>query len=284
MKKLLCFLLIIGFIFCSFPSHAFSVVSSGSVSQANMRLSIVNGTAFVDFTSAGALTPYIGHKLIITDSASKTLTGYIKAVGTGETLATTGGPLNDGNLVTNGGFGSDTASWTAGNSATLTSETGGQSGNGLDITKADSGTSGYAYQSITTLSGALYVLNFYHKNGTHQGNVRIGIVANGDTIYSGGALNDADWANYTPKGTASGTTTVISLKISSTSTNQNTHFDTVLLNQVLTPSATGVTITVTPNGATYNWESETSGFNRNDSSGYTYAIYRISRGNIMYFD
>jgi parallel beta-helix repeat protein len=41
--------------------------------------------------------------------------------------------------------------------------------------------------------------------------------------------------------------------------------------QVLTPSTTGVTITSTAGGSLYNWTSETSGFNRNDTS-YTYSI------------
>jgi hypothetical protein len=51
-------------------------------------------------------------------------------------------------------------------------------------------------------------------------------------------------------------------------------FDTASAKQVLTPSSTGVTITSAANGSTYNWASEDSGFNRNDSSGYTYSISR----------
>lgn len=44
-------------------------------------------------------------------------------------------------------------------------------------------------------------------------------------------------------------------------------FDEASLKQVLTPSATGVTITSTPNGGTYNWASIESGFNYNDAGG-----------------
>ena len=58
---------------------------TGAVTQANMRLSTTTGVAFVDFSSAGALTNYLGYQLVITDSTSKTITGYIKAAGTGET-------------------------------------------------------------------------------------------------------------------------------------------------------------------------------------------------------
>lgn len=59
-------------------------------------------------------------------------------------------------------------------------------------------------------------------------------------------------------------------------------FDTVSFKQVLTPSATGVTITSTPNGTTYNWTSIESGFNYNDASGYTYTIESVGgRGSLL---
>jgi len=48
-------------------------------------------------------------------------------------------------------------------------------------------------------------------------------------------------------------------------------FDTASDRHVLTPSATGLTITSTSGGSTYNWTSEASGFNRNDTN-YTYSI------------
>jgi prepilin-type N-terminal cleavage/methylation domain-containing protein len=60
-------------------------LSSGSVTQANMKMSIVNGTAFVDFGAVGSLTSYIGDKLTITDSTGYQLVGWVKAAGAGET-------------------------------------------------------------------------------------------------------------------------------------------------------------------------------------------------------
>jgi hypothetical protein len=48
--------------------------------------------------------------------------------------------------------------------------------------------------------------------------------------------------------------------------------DNVTIKQVLTPSATGVTITSTPDGSTYNWATKEEGFNYNDASGYSYEI------------
>jgi hypothetical protein len=48
--------------------------------------------------------------------------------------------------------------------------------------------------------------------------------------------------------------------------------DNVTIKQVLTPSATGVTITSTPDGSTFNWATKEDGFNCNDESGYSYSI------------
>ena len=51
-----------------------------------MRLSIVNGTAFVDFSEVDALTPYIGRKIKIYDSAGKKLLALLRKQERGETL------------------------------------------------------------------------------------------------------------------------------------------------------------------------------------------------------
>lgn len=53
MKKLLTsFLIALCILSVAIPCHAIS----GTVTLANIRLSLVNGTAFVDFSSAGTLT------------------------------------------------------------------------------------------------------------------------------------------------------------------------------------------------------------------------------------
>jgi hypothetical protein len=67
--------------------------------------------------------------------------------------------------VTNGGFGSDTSSWTAANSASLASIAGGQSGNCLQITE-DGEANPAAYQDITVTPGKLYYVYGYVKEGT----------------------------------------------------------------------------------------------------------------------
>ena len=64
---------------------------SGSVTRANMKISAVDGTAFVDFSAADVLTGFVVggglYKLSIYDSALKAIIGYIKEAGTGETLS-----------------------------------------------------------------------------------------------------------------------------------------------------------------------------------------------------
>lgn len=45
--------------------------------------------------------------------------------------------------------------------------------------------------------------------------------------------------------------------------------------EISTPSATGATIVSTKGGTAYNWATKNSAFNYNDSSGYTYQIYKV---------
>jgi len=53
--------------------------TSGSATFANTTFNFTANQASVDFAEIGTLTPYVGHKITITDSASKTLTGFIKS-------------------------------------------------------------------------------------------------------------------------------------------------------------------------------------------------------------
>ena len=66
----------------------FKTVARGTVTQANMKISAVDGTAFIDFSAADVLTLKLGHLLRVRDSAGRAIQGFIKAVGTGETLDT----------------------------------------------------------------------------------------------------------------------------------------------------------------------------------------------------
>ena len=48
----------------------------------------------------------------------------------------------------------------------------------------------------------------------------------------------------------------------------------VSFRQLVSPSTTGVTITSTADGSTFNWATKEEGFNYNDASGYTYQLER----------
>lgn len=264
MKRFLALLII--FSLFALPCHA---AVTGSVSLANIRLSLVDGTAFVDFSAAGTLTPYLGGKLTLTDSAGKKAIGYIKAAGTGETY----GP----ELVVNGGMetGDPPTGWVARSGATLSSvadeRTGGAGSKGLNVVYGTS--SQTADQSATLTVGAMYVYGGWIKNiDAGNGYLR---------LYDGTGLSLSATVTAT-----SWTYTSVSYRAVNTAGNarlyvtdgagHNVRFDDISLKQVLTPSTTGATITSTRGGTTYNWTSIEAGFNYNDAKGYTYTI--VPRG------
>jgi hypothetical protein len=236
---------------------------SGSVSLANSRLSLVDGTAFVDFSAAGTLTPYLNGRLTVTDSAGKKAVGYIKAAGTGETLGD--------ELVTNGTFTTNTTGWAA-NGAILSVDSG--RFKGVTTFTNDKG----AYQNITLVTGGLYKFS--------------GDAQNVDAYLVYGVMQLTDWSVFgktaflgtglsgtlTAYGVATGTNGRVAINISDGSgTGKTEYWDNVSLTQQLTPSATGATITSTRGGTTYDWESVESGFNFNDSAGYSYTIALAKR-------
>lgn len=130
-------------------------------------------------------------------------------------------------LVTNGGFDSNTTGWTAGNDAVLSSESGGQSGNCLKILNNVTNY-GYAYQAITTVANQNYTISFYQKNGTSGALLYIGTAAGtGGIYYSTTGISNADWTLQTRNFKATGTTTVISLLVNSSGDTDYTLIDTV---------------------------------------------------------
>lgn len=129
-------------------------------------------------------------------------------------------------LVTNGGFASDTTGWTLSNS-TLASVAGGQSGNCLQVT--NNGTfQGYAYQTITTVVGTRYYLTYYFQKGTNAGGyVKVGSSVGGAEYYQSGQMTDASWAMRSFDFVATSTSTTITCQNSATTTAQTSLFDTI---------------------------------------------------------
>jgi len=99
-------------------------------------------------------------------------------------------------LITNGGFDSDTSGWTAINSATLASVAGGKSGNCLSITENGADSPG-ARQSITVDDTRHYWFRVYVKAGTENGYlIQLYDSTNSAVIVSSGWLVEAagDWS------------------------------------------------------------------------------------------
>jgi parallel beta-helix repeat protein len=245
---------------------ATSSAATGSVTQTNMRLSTINGTAFVDFNASGTLTPYIGDQITITDSTGHQLVGYIKAAGTGETYGSE--LLPNPGMDTIGDFSSYDAAL-----AILT--TGCQSGNCLQVTNTSGGSPwGIAWQVFSASAGMLLRSSAYVKEGTETVNWTTFYVSDN----SNSTLNQlyptisSSWIQEVLYATADDTGTGFRQYYGAITNGLSTIWDTAIAEQVLTPSTTGATIVSAPGGSTYNWTSEASGFNVNDSNGYTYSI------------
>jgi hypothetical protein len=163
------------------------------------------------------------------------------------------------NLISNGTFDSATTDWTLGNSATLASVAGGESGNALQVTNGGV-TLGYGYQAITTVAGATYQVRFWHKNGTTTGYVNVGTTEAGSQLALTGEISDATGSVRTLTFVAEGTTTYIS--VFAKATTGTTLFDGITVKKVdniigfyefddataLGTDATGNSITLTNNG------------------------------------
>ncbi|MCE5226688.1 MAG: hypothetical protein LLG05_12630 [Porphyromonadaceae bacterium] len=142
---------------------------------------------------------------------------------------------------------------------------------GADITQAVNTTgSAYLYRSLTTAI-RLKLFKFVNTYSLSSGTDPL--------VY----LDDSSWSNATSRFTRNGTSYRTAQTTPSESyicvRNLNTTADFsmtgISLKQVLTPSATGVTIVSTKGGTTFNWANKNSAFNYNDASGYTYLIYKV---------
>jgi len=266
MKKL--FIALIILLFSVSFVHAVTI-ASGSVTRANSRLSLVDGTAFVDFSAAGTLTAYLGQKLTITDSENKKAVGYIKAAGTGETLGS--------ELVTNGDMedGDPPSGWTY-DANTSASSVAGDTGQALKTVAVNpAGLHLMAYQVLAGSAGQLIKASMDGKAVSSSSYLFLTIGPTTSIYQSTVWLQKSTWATRTGYVVHTGSAD-LRLRTYTDKTGEG-HFDNATAKQVLTPSATGVTITSTPNGTTYNWTSIESGFNYNDAV-YTYTIESVFGG------
>lgn len=229
------------------------MIISGSFTRDTVKLSLADGFAFLDLSIAQSLTPYLGGKITITDSTGKKAIGYIKAAGTGETL---GDEIITG--WTNASYETFASSGKDISSAINTSSIGVANSNVWSITK------GKVYKILATLT-----LN----SGTAP-SLTVRSVMN--TLLSTTALTAGanEFYKMTYNTFADGKATI---QVNSASDFACTFSG----KQLLTPSATGVTITSSQDGSTYNWASIESGFNYVDPTGYTYTIDYSARTAII---
>lgn len=217
---------------------------SGVVSLANFRGSFANGYAFAD-DSAGAFQSYLNYRLVVADSAGKKAIGYIKAAGTGET------------------YGSELlATWINSGDPydTLTAS-------GIDLTVAvnAAGTASAYNGSLTITAGVAHKIATSLTLNSGQAPTIFTATEAGVPIDNFGALSAGANSDYF---TGLGTEKYLGL-----SNSDAADFACIFsMKQITAPSATGVTITSTPGGTTYNWASIEAGFNYNDPLGYSYVI------------
>jgi len=222
-------------------------------------LSGVTGAYFVSNPSVD-LTQYIGLKVNL-NTGGKNLTFWPFNTGTGETLSGV-------ELIANGGF-ADTTGWTPNANCTIASILGGEAGNCLEMTAILSGQKYFTQGSLSLSQYALYQFSGYLKNGTQSGKkVDVSVYKNPNEHYFlQDKLTTASWvqnSGYVTVMNATGNHTMYVYwdEITNTGT---ILLDSFSLKNVLTPSATGVTITSTIGGPTGGWTMD-SGFNLNATS------------------
>ena len=268
MKRFLALLII----FCLFalPCHA---GVTGSVSLANIRLSLVSTAPFVDFSASGTLTPYLHWRITLTDSAGKTAKARIVSAGTGETYT---------EIIVNGGFegtytGGVASNWTAGRGTPSEYSADPHAGSSSQQINNPAGNNGFVGPSVwpTAIGGALYKHGAYYKALVGAGEYRLDDNISGH-VKTHTSLSSGTWTSISGYWTLQATATKMWLYLyaashASADTNSIV-WDSATIAQVLTPSATGV--------VTSAWTVE-SGFNYNDSGGYTYRLIPTVGGMLM---
>jgi hypothetical protein len=191
-------------------------------------------------------------EIYIYDSANRFIKGVLKAAGTSETVATTGGPLNDGNLITDGTF--DGAGWTAQSGWAV------ESGVATGTTTTNS-----IYRSTVPTAGGLYKSTWDLVSRTGGAAASRVFAINGTAQSVPGTYSY--YRTYPTAGNANSGISGIDV-FSGT-------VDNLLLKQVLTPSSSGATIVTAKGGTTYNFSYKNTSFTYNAAS--YYVIIRAIR-------
>ena len=235
----------------------------GVVDPTKMKLSAIEGRSFIDFSEAGSLTPHIGKRITILDWNGKKLVGFIKQAGTGETYST----------IYQSDFSSDADGFYP-SSCLLqgnTDSVGGEDNwlkftidDSLDYHWASKGglTPKLAYYKITykyyipSSNSICNDIEFWYGNGQNERNlpttldaatqrVETFVPVGGETIYF--ALGNVNNGYY----------------VQDSEGDDVFYVKDIVLEQLLTPSETGVTV---------DWAYQEEGFNYNEVNEYSYEI------------
>jgi hypothetical protein len=220
----------------------FPTLITGTIT--GLRISSVNGTAFLD--NCAALIPYAdgNHQIEIYDSSNRMLKGVLKAAGTSETVSET--DVFAGFDFTSG-WACNNATITGAKTFTMTASAGGP------------------YKSSVLIAGALY-------KSSLVGTVSVGTLR----YYTAGALyilcpnNTSDY--YATVRPDNG---VAYFLVSSSSNGATAEVVSATSYQVTAPSSSGATITTLKNGDVYNFSYKNASFTYNASS--YYVIIRAIR-------
>ena len=141
-------------------------------------------------------------------------------------------------LISNGGFDSDTSGWSVSN-ATLDSVSSGQSGNCLEVTRTGSDNQ-KAHQTVTVTAGKIYRITGYVKSGT-SGNEEFKLqLLDGSTVTGvTTGTSSSSWVQYSVFGIALTTSMKLQL-IKNTSTSGTMLFDTISYKEVTSGGNIGV--------------------------------------------
>lgn len=202
-----------------------------------LRISAVDGTAFID--NAGATIPTYAdgnHLIEIYDSSNRMLKGVLKAAGTSETLGDNPVALASFNF---------TSGWTTTGTASITDS---------DTYVSNAVGDGIRVESFfTPLS--LYRSSF--TGSTSTGNTTIVDLATSTNIYA--TINEGN--SYRTN------VTFVALKLRNSQA-ATTDITAITVQQVLAPSSSGATIVSAKGGTTYNFAYKHASFTYNAASYY----------------
>lgn len=240
---------------------------------------------------AGRDDGYTPHFIELTDAAGKKATGYIGAVGAGETLSGTELIVNPG-FETLGGGGADVfGSWleSYGAGGAIAAE-GTDKHSGTYAAKMTRGTAGDCELSevFVTVPLRLNKISFWTRgDGTNQAQWRLRDLSNNADIiaYTGTGVPGTTYIQVSryftnPVGSISQR---ITLNASQAYSGIG-YFDDVSIQQVADPSSTAIHIVSSLNGTTRGWASIESGFNVNTITSWKINSAIPSQGMGWYFD